>query len=87
VHIILQNVLYIPNAAVRLISVSMLAHDSQAIAHFDKASCWITNKSTGGIIARGSLLPTKNLYTLNLLSPHAEHTFTISHAPDIVTWH
>jgi len=87
VHIILQNILYIPNAAVRLISVSMLACDSQAIAHFDKASCWITNKSTGGIIARGSLLPTKNLYTLNLLSPHAEHTFTISHAPDIATWH
>ena len=86
-HIVLQNVLYIPNAAVRLISVSTLARDSQAIAHFDEASCWITNKSTGGIIACSSLLPTKNLYSLNLLSPHAEHAFTISHAPDLATWH
>ena len=87
VHIILKNVLFIPNAAVRLISISTLAHDSQAIAHFDNTSCCITNKSTGAIITHGSLLPTKNLYSLNLLSPHAKHAFTILHAPDIATWH
>jgi hypothetical protein len=86
-HIILKNVLFIPNAAVRLISVSTLARDSQAVAHFDETSCWITNKSTGAIVARGSLLPTKNLYSLDLLSPHAEHALTISHAPDLATWH
>ena len=38
-HIILQNVLFIPNATVRLISVSMLACDSLIIAHFDEATC------------------------------------------------
>ena len=86
-HIVLQNVLYIPNMTVRLILVSTLACDSQAITHFDQASCWITNKSTGRIIACGSLLPTKNLYSLNLLSPHVKHAFTISHAPDLATWH
>ena len=87
VHIVLKNVPFIPNAAVRLILVSTLACDSQAITHFDEASCWITNKSTGVIVAHGSLLPTKNLYSLNLLSPHTEHTFNISHAPDLTTWH
>ena len=86
-HIILQNVLYIPNATVRLISVSTLARDSQVIAHFDEMTCWITNKSTGSTVARGSLLPKKNLYSLDLLSPHAEHALTISHAPDLGTWH
>ena len=86
-HIILQNVLFIPNATVRLISVSMLAHDSQIIAHFDEATCWITNKSTGATLAHGSLLPKKNLYSLDLLSPHAEHALTLSHSPDLATWH
>ena len=86
-HIILQNVLFIPNATVRLILVSTLAHDSQAVAHFDATTCWIMSKSTGAIIARGPLLPKKNLYSLNLLSPHAEHAFTLSHAPDLGTWH
>lgn len=71
----------------RLISVSTLARDSQAVAHFDDATCWITNKSTGAIIARGPLLPKKNLYSLDLLSPHVEHAFTLSHAPDLGTWH
>ena len=86
-HIILKNVLFIPNATVRLILVSTLARDSQAITHFDETSCWITNKSTGATIAHGSLLPIKNLYSLNLLSPHAKHAFTISHVPDLATWH
>ena len=86
-HIILQNVLYISNTIVRLISVSTLAHDSQVVAHFDEMTCWITNKSTSSAVARGSLLPKKNLYSLNLLSPHTEHALTISHAPDLGTWH
>ena len=71
----------------RLILVSTLARNSQIIAHFDETTCWITNKSTGSTIARGSLLPKKNLYSLDLLSPHAKHTLTISHAPDLSTWH
>jgi len=86
-HIVLKNVLFIPNVAVRLISVSTLACDSQAVTHFDKASSWITNKSTGAIVACGSLLPTKNLYSLNVLSPHAKHAFITSHTPDLTTWH
>ena len=86
-HIILQNVLFIPNATVWLISVSTLARDSQIIMYFDKAPCWITNKSTSTTIAQRSVLPKKNLYSLNLLSPHAEHAFTLSHSPNLATWH
>ena len=89
-HIILQNVLYIPNATVRLISVSTLARDSQIVAHFDETTCWITNKSTGSTIARGSLLP-KKIYilltfsplTLSTLSPYHMHLTLV---PGIVDW-
>ena len=86
-HLTLQNVLFIPNATVRLISVSTLARDSHAVAHFDDTSCWLTNKSTGAIICRGPLLPKKNLYSLDLHSLHAEHALATSHAPDLETWH
>ena len=86
-YITLQNALYIPNATVRLISVSTLARDNQAVAHFDENSCWITNKSTNAIIARGTLLPNKNLYSLALHSIYAEHVFAAQHAPDLETLH
>ena len=86
-YIILQNALYIPNATIRLISISTLARDNQAIAHFDDASCWITNKSTNAISARGTLLPTKNLYSLVLHSAHAEHALAVQHAPNLETLH
>ena len=62
-------------------------HNNQAIAHFDESSYWITNKSTNAIIARGTLLPNKNLYSLALHSIHAEHVFTAQHAPDLETLH
>ena len=86
-YIILQNALYIPNATVHLISVSTLAHDNQTVAHFDESSCWITNKSTNAIIARGTLLPNKNLYSLALHSVYAKHVFAAQHAPDLETLH
>jgi len=86
-YIILQNALYIPNTTIHLISVSTLAHDNQAIAHFNDASCWITNKSTGAIIAHRTLLSTKNLYSLVLHSIHAEHVLVAQHTPDLQTLH
>jgi hypothetical protein len=51
--ITLHNDLYIPNVMVHLISVGSLTEDSNAIAYFDSSSCWITNKSTGILIAQG----------------------------------
>ena len=86
-YILLQNALYIPNTTVCLISVSTLARDIQAVVHFDESSCWITNKSTNPIIARGTLLPNKNLYSLALQSIYAEHVFAAQHVPDLETLH
>ena len=100
-YIILQSVLYIPNAAVCLISVSTLAWDNQAITHFDKQSCWITNKSTSQLLCKERFSPPKTftplLYTpfmLNMLSQHITHLIsrpcTISSATQIIrhseTW-
>ena len=86
-YIVLKNALYIPNTTVHLISVNTLAHDNQAIAHFNENSCWIMNKSTHATIAHGMLLPTKNLYSLALHSIHTEHAFTANHTPDLETLH
>jgi len=86
-YLTLQNVLFIPNATVCLISVGSLTRDSQAVVHFNDNSCWLTNKSSGAITCRGSLLTKKNLYSLDLHSPLAEHALTTSHAPDLETWH
>ena len=73
--IILLDILFIPTAMVCLISVSAIARDSKIISHFDNASCWLTSKSTGTIIARGTLLPKTCLYSL----PHK----LITHTPFI----
>ena len=86
-HIILQNTLYILNAMVHLISVSTLACDNKAVAHFDEDTCWITNKSTNTIIAYGTLLPNKKLYSLDLISTQAKHTLSAQHAPNLKTLH
>jgi hypothetical protein len=85
--ITLRNALYIPNAMVCLISVGSLAEDSNAIAHFDSSSCWITNKSTGTLIAQGPRLSTKKLYALTLHSATADHAFTVHGSPNLETWH
>ena len=85
--IILRDALYIPNATVRLISIRCLARDSNIVAHFDDTKCWLTNKSTRALVTKGSLLPNKNLYTLDITSAHAEHALSVHAQPTIETWH
>lgn len=85
--LMLRDVLFIPAATVRLISVSSIARDSKVVSHFDDSSCWITSKSSGALIARGELLPSMRLYTLELHSPTADHALAVTHAPDLETWH
>jgi GAG-pre-integrase domain len=84
--IVLQNVLYIPQSAVRLISVGALADDSNVITHFDNLDCWITDKSTGALIARGSRL-SKKLFSLSIHSATADDAFAIHKLPTLETWH
>lgn len=49
--ITLRDALYIPNSTVRLVSVSLMARESNLISHFDDEACWLTNKSTGAVVA------------------------------------
>ena len=85
--LILCDVLYVPEAQVRLISVRGLTCDSSVMTHFDHNSCWLTTKSTGTTIAQGSLLTHKNLYALSLSSAQAEHALVTQRTPTIETWH
>ena len=85
--ILLQDVLFIPAATVRLISVGAIARDSKVISHFDEDTCWLTSKSSGAVVARGNLLPKTRLYSLSLHSPQADHAYTVYRAPDLETWH
>ena len=83
----LENVLFVPAATVRLISVVALARDHQYITYFDPTSCYVATKD-GSIIARGLISPTRNLYTLSTsdASP-GQSALYASRIPDIETWH
>ncbi|RDB23168.1 hypothetical protein Hypma_009671 [Hypsizygus marmoreus] len=86
-YLTLENVLYIPNSTVRLLSVQCLAKDSNVIAHFSAETCWLTNRSTNALVANGSLVSGKKLYTLALYSPLAAHAYSAQHTVDLETWH
>ena len=86
-ELILKNSLYIPGATVRLISVSSVTRDSNVLVHFDSQSCWITDKFSSTTLARGTLVPTKNLYALTTHAPQHEHAYSLAHSPNLSTWH
>ena len=83
----LKNSLYIPGATVRLISVSSITRDSNVLVHFDSKSCWITDKLSSTTLARGTLVPVKNLYALTIHTSKHEHTYSLAHSPNLSTWH
>jgi GAG-pre-integrase domain/Integrase core domain len=86
--IILNPALFVPEAAVRLISVLVLGKGSQKlVSHFDGDGCWLTNRS-GTTVASGKLSAIgRQLYTLDMGEPLAEHTFFTTRVPDLETWH
>ena len=61
----LTNVLFVPNADIRLLSVSTLNHENGYTTCFNDAKCWVVNRS-GATVMRGTLTR-RNLYTVNLL--------------------
>src|SRR5271155_17684 len=83
----LRNALFIPNATVRLVSVSSLTRDSNVSVHFDYQTCWITDSTTGIKIAKGSLLPDKNLYALNIYTTPSDSAYATTYTPNLDTWH
>jgi hypothetical protein len=86
--IILDPALYVPEAAVQLMSVVVLGEGpQQLISHFDGNGCWLMNRA-GATIASGELSKIgRRLYTINMGSPLVEHTFIATRVPDLETWH
>ena len=85
-HILLENVLFIPSATVRLISVGALCRSMKFIAHFDEFSCWLT-KRNGTRVATGILGKNRALYSLTGNSPLVDHAFLSHRVPDLASWH
>ena len=88
--IVLYNAIYIPKSGVCLISVSSLWCFSQFYAPFLGEIAHITNSKDGYIIAYASLIPQKELYVLNVITPTAllaQHAFTTTSTPTFKTWH
>jgi hypothetical protein len=86
VHIVLHDVLYIPDASVLLISIQCITRDSKVVAHFSDSSCRHMNPS-GTTIAHSSLLSHKNLYSLSIGYTTAEYALFTYGALDLATWH
>lgn len=84
-HITLDQVLFIPTATVRLISVSSLCSTHRCIASFDASSCWVTARS-GSRMLSGSLTSCR-LYALSGGQLSADHVFLAQRVPDLQSWH
>jgi hypothetical protein len=85
----LENVLFVPAATIRLISVVTLNCDHQYITFFDPDACYVATKDRS-IIMQGVVSPTHNLYTLTIASPNAAPSQTshyTARTPNVETWH
>lgn len=81
----LRDVLYVPQAAIRLILVGQLANDGLNTT-FDQACCFIKNKS-GKMIADGTINGT-GLYYVNGKAPLILKDANLARAvPNLLTWH
>jgi hypothetical protein len=88
----LTNVLFVPDATIRLLSVSSLNHSGNYVTHFDASSCWVTNHS-GATTIRGTLSCNCQLYGVSLASTSITHiplspsALYATQTPDVETWH
>ena len=46
IHVTLDNILFIPGATIRLISVSVLTSALKCVVHFADSTCWVTSTSS-----------------------------------------
>ena len=89
----LSDVLYIPSSDVRLISVHALNAAGNYVSHFDTQSCWVTDRFDN-VVARGHVLPARNLYVFPSSSPRVSCSPSVSHSahlarrvPNVASWH
>jgi hypothetical protein len=88
--IILYNALYVPKSGVRLISVSSLWRFSQFHVPLLGEIAHITDSRDASILAYASLIPQKELYALNVMTPIAlvaRHALATTSTPTFETWH
>ena len=82
--LILKDILYVPAASLRLISVGRLCDDSMTVS-FDATSCCFKMKA-GKTIA-GSTRTGKDLYWFTGDPPRVEYANISRTAPSLETWH
>ena len=83
--ITLDNVLFIPGATVRLISVSALTSSLKYVVHFANSDCWVTSASGAHILS--GTLTAHRLYAVSGGQFTAAHALTVTRAPTLETWH
>ena len=79
-----KNVLYVPQAALRLISVGRLADENMSIT-FEKEKCSVRNTSGGTVIE--ATHKDHGLYTIYGDHAHMDSAFLARAVPTIATWH
>jgi GAG-pre-integrase domain len=85
--LILHNALHIPDAGVRLISISSLWRYSQQKVRFDGPTCSITADDM--VMAMGTLHLKTGLYDLDVPTSNELSTgaYTVTASPTLETWH
>jgi len=93
--VVLQDILYVPTATVRLISVLCLNRSGGYVSSFNSNSCWVTNKA-GATVLQGVVLESHHIFSLSLHSPCVGHNCPpqsgnsahyAARTPDLETWH
>jgi len=82
--LVLRNVLYIPQASLRLISIGRLC-DNGLSTTFNGNVCTIRDKS-GQVLANANRSGL-GLFTLHSLAPPTDHAFISRPMPNLITWH
>ncbi len=89
-YLTLRDVLYIPQAMVRLISVGCLAEDSKLNTNFSDTGFEIVHKTSGAVRASGTRNRTSKLYELDIhvpTEPAVESAYAASSIDTLHTWH
>lgn len=73
-HLNVDNVLFVPSAPLRLLSVLLINRGSSYTSHFDSTCCWLTN-ATGSTVA-SSYITSHDLYALSTSDISTSHDYS-----------
>ncbi len=87
----LNNVLWIPESSVRLLSIATISDNLQCVSRFSSASITIiANHGRGRVLATGTRIPARKLYRLECSkTPSVIDSAFVSTSPtaDVGVWH